>query len=367
MRKPLAFAFGVLVSILLSGVSYAQSAPDTEIKVRLIDRLDTGQTPAGSSFSATVEETVRLDKKTVLSKGTTVKGTVTDVVSSGRLKRPASITLELQGLGATGISTQPLQIDGKSHAARNTALIGGGAAAGAILGAIAGGGKGAVIGTAAGAGAGTGTAYATGKKEIVLPSESELVFMVGGEPPAPVKAAPVQMSSNAPSRVSNASAWQDDPRDGAQEPERDNYGEPPAAQGGDGFFAAGIIIGPPPPPRVVYVEPSAPGPDFVWVQGYWYPEGRHYQWHEGYWTRPPYAGAYWVAPHHDGEKFFDGYWAGNRGRVEHDHRWDHDDERDFHDRDHDGDRDERHDRDKHDHGNRDHDEHHGHGDDDHGR
>ena len=45
--------------------------------------LDTGQTPAGSSFSATVEETVRLDKKTVLTKGTTLKGTVTDVVSSG--------------------------------------------------------------------------------------------------------------------------------------------------------------------------------------------------------------------------------------------------------------------------------------------
>jgi hypothetical protein len=73
-----------------------------------------------------------------------------------------------------------LQIDGKSHAARNVALIGGGAAAGAILGGLAGGGKGALIGTAAGAGAGTATAYITGKQELVLPAEMRLTFVVAG-------------------------------------------------------------------------------------------------------------------------------------------------------------------------------------------
>src|SRR5215831_12805639 len=46
------------------------------------------------------------------------------------------------------------------------------------------------------------------------------------------------------------------------------------------------------------------GGDFVWVEGYWYPVGNHYRWHDGYWTRPPYAGAHWVGPHHDGERFF---------------------------------------------------------------
>ena len=96
-------------------------------------------------------------------------------------------------------------------------------------------------------------------------------------------------------------------------------------------ISIGIRIGPPPPPRVVRVVPPSPGPDFVWVGGYWYPAGAHYKWHDGYWTRAPYAGAHWVAPHHDGERFFDGYWEGDRGRIAHDHHWDHDRERD-HDR-----------------------------------
>jgi hypothetical protein len=96
----------------------------------------------------------------------------------------------------------------------------------------------------------------------------------------------------------------------------------------------GIRIGPPPPPRVIRVRPVAPGPDFVWVDGYWYAVGNHYKWHAGYWTRVPYAGARWVVPHHDGERFFAGYWEGDRGRFEHDHHWDRDHDRDYrrHDR-----------------------------------
>jgi hypothetical protein len=92
----------------------------------------------------------------------------------------------------------------------------------------------------------------------------------------------------------------------------------------------GVLIGAPPPPRVVYVEPPPPpAPEFIWVQGYWYPVGSHYKWHEGYWTRPPYVGARWVAPHHDGHRYFAGYWEGDRGHVDHDHHWDHDHDRDF--------------------------------------
>jgi hypothetical protein len=53
-----------------------------------------------------------------------------------------------------------------------------------------------------------------------------------------------------------------------------------------------------------------------------------------------YGGARWVAPHHDGDRYFDGYWDGDNGRRDHDHRWDrdrryrdyrdHDDHRDRH-------------------------------------
>jgi hypothetical protein len=114
-----------------------------------------------------------------------------------------------------------------------------------------------------------------------------------------------------------------------------------------GQVEIGIRIGAPPPPRVVRVYPVQPGPEYVWIDGYWYPVNGRYVWHSGYWTRPPYVGARWVACHHDGERFYAGYWDGPRGRFEHDHHWDRDRDRD-HDRWRDRDEHREHDRDDHD-------------------
>src|SRR6266852_2054365 len=99
----------------------------------------------------------------------------------------------------------------------------------------------------------------------------------------------------------------------------------------------GVRIGPPPPPRVVRTRP-APGPGYVWVDGYWYPSGNRYKWHDGYWTRAPYERSVWVGPRYEGGFFYNGYWEGARGRWEHDHRWDHDRGRRDWDRDRDHDR-----------------------------
>ena len=115
-----------------------------------------------------------------------------------------------------------------------------------------------------------------------------------------------------------------------------------AVRASEAQVSVGIVIGAPPPPRVVAVVPATPGPGFVWVEGYWYPVGRHYRWHEGYWSRPPYVGARWVAPRHDGERYFAGYWEGDRGRVEHDHRWDRHGDRDYHEHERHEDRDHEH-------------------------
>ena len=108
-----------------------------------------------------------------------------------------------------------------------------------------------------------------------------------------------------------------------------------AATSAFGQVSIGISIGAPPPPRVLKVRPASPGPDFMWVDGYWYPVNGRYVWHQGYWTRAPYGGAHWVAPHHEEGKWFEGYWDGEHGRVRHDHASDRERERDYrHDRDH---------------------------------
>ena len=113
-----------------------------------------------------------------------------------------------------------------------------------------------------------------------------------------------------------------------------------AASAAHAQISFGVTIGAPPPPRVSRVAPQ-PGPDFVWVDGYWYAVGPRWVWHSGYWTRPPYPGAYWIQPYHDGERFVPGYWEGDRGRFDHDHHWDRDrrkDEDRHPDRDRDRDR-----------------------------
>ena len=83
----------------------------------------------------------------------------------------------------------------------------------------------------------------------------------------------------------------------------------------------GIHIGEPPAARS-YRVPRQPGADYVWIEGYWYPQGSRYVWHNGYWTRPPYQGAYWVEPYYDGGQYFGGQWEGGRGNMAHNHRWD---------------------------------------------
>jgi len=67
---------------------------------------------------------------------------------------------------------------GKSHKKRNLAWIGGGGGGGSLVGLAAGGGVGAAIGAGVGAGGGTVAAFVTGRKNIVLPSESRLYFVL---------------------------------------------------------------------------------------------------------------------------------------------------------------------------------------------
>jgi hypothetical protein len=55
---------------------------------------------------------------------------------------------------------------------------------------------------------------------------------------------------------------------------------------------AGYYVAPPPAP-VVGVVGYAPGPGYVWIDGFWDWRG-HYVWVPGYWGRPPHPRAVWV-------------------------------------------------------------------------
>jgi hypothetical protein len=113
---------------------------------------------------------------TVFPRGTRVAGTVVAAKGRGRFKGAGALGIELNTIGGVRASTSEYEKAESGKGKRTGTLVGGGAGLGAIIGGLAGGGKGALIGGLAGAGAGTAGAAYTGNKDVVIPSESTIVF-----------------------------------------------------------------------------------------------------------------------------------------------------------------------------------------------
>ncbi len=165
------------LALLLATLAAAQNYPaGTRFTVRIGQELNSGKATAGQTFDGVLAKDVVVNRQTVARAGAPVKGKVASAKSSGRLKTPGRISVRLTSVDGKPVTTTLVARQGKSHTKSNVTKIGGGAAAGALIGGLAGGGKGAAIGTLAGAGAGTGVAAATGKQEAVIPAESVLTF-----------------------------------------------------------------------------------------------------------------------------------------------------------------------------------------------
>ena len=180
-RIPVTLSLGLLLVLSsLRGTAAAQTP--TTVSVRLVDTLSSGSSQPGDTFTGILASPLVVNNHMVAEKDARIIGQVREVVTSGRLKRPALITLSLNTVQAPSgrfpMQTGDLTIKADSHAIRNLLIIGGTAGAGAAIGGAAGGGKGAAIGLLAGGGAGTAGAYLTGKREIILPPETLLTFHV---------------------------------------------------------------------------------------------------------------------------------------------------------------------------------------------
>lgn len=152
----------------------------TSIPVILSTTISSKTSRPGDVFSASVAAPIRINGETAIPKGAEVEGVVADARKQGTFKGAADLAIRLTRVTVGGkgylISTTMYAASVKGKGKRTAVATGGGAAAGALIGALAGGGKGAAIGAAVGGGGGLAVSGTTGGKNVVLPAETRVNF-----------------------------------------------------------------------------------------------------------------------------------------------------------------------------------------------
>lgn len=156
-------------------------AAGTNLVVRLAEELSSSRNTAGDAFRATLDQPVVLDGFIIAEKGSAVRGKVVESQKAGHMTGKSELGLELTEINTTDgqtvyVRTSDVTKQGPNSTGENAAKVGGGAALGAIIGALAGGGRGAAIGAGAGGAAGTGVMLSTRGKATKLPVETRLTF-----------------------------------------------------------------------------------------------------------------------------------------------------------------------------------------------
>jgi len=162
----------------------------TDLHVRLSQALNSSNAQAGQAWQGQISEPVRVNGEIAVPQGAAVSGTIVAADSAGHFKGQSRLVLKLTALEFNGASYDLASRDvtrlSSSRGTRSAETIGGGAAVGALIGALAGHGKGAAIGAVAGAGAGTAAQAMTKPPEVNLPAETVLSFALS----APLKVVP---------------------------------------------------------------------------------------------------------------------------------------------------------------------------------
>src|SRR6266850_2370949 len=153
---------------------------NTIVTVRTIDGIDSKTNQAGQLFKASLDAPIVVDNRVIVPSGADAYIKLVNAKSAGRVTGRSELGLELASVVFQGktynVVSSDVKQSGASRGKQSAERIGGGAALGALIGAVAGGGKGAAIGAAVGGGAGTGVQVLTKGQQVKIPSETRLDF-----------------------------------------------------------------------------------------------------------------------------------------------------------------------------------------------
>jgi hypothetical protein len=151
----------------------------TQLDVEFTERLASNTSAPGETFRVRVTRDVMEDGEVAIPAGSEILGEVMEAVPLGKVGGQAKLELKFTDLVLPSGSSVPIDASfvqqGRKETGKDAATIGGGAAAGAILGRILNKGnrsRGAVIGAVIGAAAGTVIAARTPGEEVIIPAGS---------------------------------------------------------------------------------------------------------------------------------------------------------------------------------------------------
>jgi hypothetical protein len=158
----------------------------TDVSVRAEETIDSAKAVEGQTFAGEVtQDVLDADGNVVIPRGANAQLIIRSASKGGKIRGASDLVLDLAEVSIDGrqyeLSTSDLVQQGKAGVGANkrTAIYtGGGAALGAIIGAIAGGGKGAAIGAGAGGGGGALAQILTKGGAIRIPVETVLKFQL---------------------------------------------------------------------------------------------------------------------------------------------------------------------------------------------
>lgn len=152
----------------------ARLATGTALPVTFETTVSSATSKVEDKVLARVRADVRSGGRVVVPAGSELRGHVLAARRSGKVKGRAYLSLRFTELSMGGktypVSTGRISLLAPKTHGKDAKVIGGSAAAGALVGAIADGKHGAAVGGLVGGGAGTGVVLATRGKEVTLPA-----------------------------------------------------------------------------------------------------------------------------------------------------------------------------------------------------